>query len=888
MKKSEDSIHFNSIEKKWQREWEKAGIFEANAKHGKEKFFINFPYPYVNAYLHLGHCFSATRVDVMARFKRMQGYNVLFPQAWHCTGTPIDAAVRRVKEKEPKQIAMLKEMGFGAEEIKKFEDPVYWTKVFPQAATQDFKKIGASVDWRRSFITTYLNPYYDCFIAWQFNTLLKKGYVVKGKHPVVWCPKDEMVVGDHDRIEGEGETPQELTLLKFKFDSEWLVAATLRPETIFGETNFWANPAIDYVKAKVDNEIWIISKECAEKLKNQDKKVEIFGKIKGKELIGKYCIAPLINKKLIILPAKFCDPNVSTGLVTSVPSDAPYDYVALKELQENEKEVKSYGLNVKEVKAIKPIPIIESKEWGDLPAVKIAEEWKIKNQQDKRLDEATQIIYKAGFYSGKMNINCRNYGGMNVEKAKEGIKKELMKKKLADVFYELTGKVVCRCLTPSIVKVVKDQWFLKYGDKSWKNLTRKALNKMKLYPETVRGQFEYVLGWLNDWACTHHHGLGSYLPWDKKWIIESLSDSTIYMAYYTFAHLIQKEDIEKINDEFFDYLLLGKGKKPAIKGIDEMKKEFEYWYPFDMRSTAKDLVQNHMAFCLFNHTAIFPEKYWPKSFAVNGWLLVNGEKMSKSKGNFFTVRQILERYPADVVRSALIMGGEGLEDPNFDMHNAQSLGGKFQFMHDFAMSHYNKGQAKKTNADSWIEAMLNKAVKEVTESMEETFFRTAFEKAFFGLGNAMKWYARRTKPNKAIINKAIETQIKLVAPFAPHFAEELWHKLGKKAFVSLEKWPVADEKKINLEIEKQEEWIKKTAEDARNILRLLESKKKKTENVYFYVLPNELKLYKEAEDFFKSSLDKKVKVFAVNDKKRYDPQNKAGKAKPGKPAIYVE
>jgi len=887
VKKSRESINFKQIEQKWQKEWDKAKCFEVDS--GKEKkFFINFPYPYTNSYLHLGHGFSGTRVDVMARFKRMRQFNVLFPQAWHCTGTPINAAAQRVKEKEPMQLKMLKEMGFSDNEIKKFEDPVYWTVVFPKAAEDDFKRLGASVDWRRSFITTNLNPQYDKFITWQFNTLRKKGYVEKGKHPVVWCPKDNMAVGDHDRVEGEGETPQEFTLLKFKLDKEYLIAATLRPETIYGETNFWVNPDIEYVKAKVDKETWIISKECSEKLKNQDKKIDVIGKIKGKELIGKYCEAPLIKRKLIILPAKFCDPAIGTGLVTSVPSDAPYDYIALKEIQDSKELEKEYKFTVDQIEAIEDIeviPIINTDKYGTKAGVKVVEDNRIISQDDKMLDSLTQEVYKEGFHHGTMLKSCDKYSGMKVTEAKEKIKQELIEKKLADVFYELSGKVVCRCLTPSIVKVVSDQWFLKYSDKKWKNLTRKALEQLKLYPEIVRPQFEYVIGWLNDWACTHHHGLGTYLPWDRKWVIESLSDSTIYMAYYTFAHLIKDVPPEKLDDSFFDYLFLNEGKKPSVKNIDEMKKEFEYWYPFDMRSTAKDLVQNHMSFCLFNHTAIFPEKYWPKSFAVNGWLIVNGEKMSKSKGNFFTLREILDKYNADVTRAALMMGGEGLEDSNFDINNAQSLAGKFEFLHNFIEDYYDKGDNKETSMDAWLESMANKTIKEVTATMEETLFRTAFEKAFFGLGNSLKWYVRRIKPNKKILNETIETQIKLIAPFAPHLAEELWHKINKKTFVSLEKWPVCDDKKIDAKAEESEKAIEKFLEDIKNIMKIVE---KKPEKAYIYLIPKDLELFKEASEFLSKELNLTIKIFAVNDKDRYDPQSKAQKAKPGKPAIYVE
>ncbi|MFH1211192.1 MAG: leucine--tRNA ligase, partial [archaeon] len=815
---------FRKIERGWQKRWEKDKVFEADPDKRK-KFFINFPYPYINAYLHLGHGFSATRVDVMARFKRMQGFNVLYPQAWHCTGTPVSAAALRIKEKEPKQLKIMKDMGFSDKEIPKFEKLEYWNDVFIPAAKEDFSRLGLSIDWRRSFITTELNPLYDRFIRWQFRKLKEKDFVVKGRHPVVWCPKDNTPVGDHDRVEGEGNAPQEFSLLKFKFEDYYLVAATLRPETVFGETNFWVNPDVKYVKVDVNGEKWIVSRECSEKLKNQDRNVKVLGEIPGKDLVGKYCEAPLIGKKIIILPAGFSDPNIGTGLVTSVPSDAPYDYIALLDLQKNDAEMKKYKLNPEEIKKIKPIPIIDSKEWGDLPAVKIVEKMQIKDQDDPKLEEATQIIYKAGFYSGKMNKNCGRYAGMPVTEAKDKMRQEMMEKGLLENFYELTGKVVCRCLTPSIVKIVSDQWFLKYGDKGWKDLTNKAVGHMKFYPDTVRSQFNYVIGWLNDWACTHHHGLGTRLPWDEKWVIESLSDSTIYMAYYTIAHEIANIPDKEINDEFFDYVFLGKGK--GKKSWEKLRKEFEYWYPFDVRSSGKDLVQNHLTFCLFNHTAIFSEKHWPKSFSVNGWLLVEGDKMSKSKGNFYTIRQILDKYPADVIRASLMLGGEGLDDPNFNFNNVDAVQQKLSQWYDFAVENYKTSKVQKgklNRYDMLFLSSVNRSVKESSDAMEGMLFRTAFDKSFYQMQKALRKYLKSEKVNQKLLNDFIEIQTKLLSPFCPHIAEEIWSKIGNKKLVSVEKWPVANDGEINLELEKEEQQVEQAVDDVRNIFRIVKEK----------------------------------------------------------------
>ncbi len=876
----EEKIDFAKIEKKWQDKWAAEKVFEANPDKRK-KFFMNFPYPYINSYLHLGHAFSSVRVDIMARYKRMNGFNVLFPQGWHCTGTPVWAAAQRIKEKEPKQLAILKTLGFSDEEILKFSDVKHWIEVFVPAAQIDFARIGNSIDWRRSFITTDLNPHYDKFIRWQFRKLKEKGLVGTGEYPVVWCPKDNMPVGDHDRVEGEGETTQEFSLLKFKFDGGFLIAATLRPETVYGETNFWVNPNVDYVQANVNEEKWIISRECFDKLTIQGKKTKLLKEINGKELIGKYCEAPLIGKKIIILPAPFSDPKIGTGLVTSVPSDAPYDYVALRDLQENEEEMKKYGLNFEEVRKIKPIPIIDSKEWGDMPAVKIVNDMQIKNQNDPKLEKATETIYKAGFYSGKMNSNCKDFVGMPVADAKEKMKALMKEKKLLEPFFELTGKVVCRCLTSCVAKTVSDQWFLKYGDAEWKKQTHDCLNKMNLYPEVVRPQFKYVINWLKEWACTHHHGTGTRLPWDEKWIIESLSDSTIYMAYYTIAHLIKKYPVEKIDDSFFDFIFLDKGK--GDKEMQKMKEEFEYWYPLDIRSSGKDLVQNHLTFCMFNHTAIFSEKYWPKGFSINGWLLVNGEKMSKSKGNFFTIRQILDQYPADVIRANLIYGGEGIDDPNFDLNNAKGIKQRLeQFLE--LVEEYNKktGSQTLTKEDEEFILVYNKYLLEGTKAMEQMLFRTAFVNLFYQMQKALKDYLNKGKVNPYVMNKFIKIQTEVLAPFCPHIAEEIWEKLGNKGFISVAEWPKHEEVKKSV---KREDVNEKIIENIKPLIDKILSAQK-VEKIYLYVMPFEIKQVDVSK--IEKALGKPTKIFAVNDSEKHDPENKAKKALPGKPSIFVE
>ncbi|MBN2368333.1 leucine--tRNA ligase, partial [Candidatus Woesearchaeota archaeon] len=827
-------MKFKKTQEKWIKKWQDSKIFEASPVKGKKKFFGTFPYPYVNSYLHLGHFYSSMRLEALSRYKRMQGYNVLYTQGWHCTGSPIVNAARRIKEKEPIQWDILRKQGFSEEQIKKFEEPEAWVRYFPKEAQKDFTAMGYSIDWRRQFITTELNPHYDRFIRWQFRKLRAGRYVLKGKFPVVWDPVENNPVGDHARLEGEGETPQEYVLVKHKMDDKWVVSATLRPDTIMGVTNLYVNPESDLVEAKVNDETWIISEKTAKELGYQDKKVEIIRQIKGKDLIGKK-VKEFAGNEVLILPAGFVSTHVGTGIVHSVPSDSADDLIALYDLQNNENEIKAAGLDAGEVRAIKPIAVIEIPGYGKIPAEDVIKKLGIKNQKDsEKLKQAKALLYSDGFYKGKLNSLysskklSRDYSGKKVEEVKDQIKDDLVKSDYGDIYYQLTGRVVARSLGECLVKIVEDQWFMAYGDEKWKKKTHKCLDKMKLYPEKTRSQFNYVLDWLKNWACTREFGLGTKLPWDEKWIIESLSDSTIYMAFYTIFHKLKEINPDKLDDNFFDYVFLGKNTeiKVSKKIADELREEFEYWYPMDFRTTGKDLIQNHMSFCLFNHTAIFPEKHWPRSYGLNGHVMVDGEKMSKSKGNFIIIRQALKDYGADASRFTALSGGEGIDDANFDTELARSMESKLNSMLEFAKQNYSKGRSARMAIDDWMDARINKIILETTKCYDETLLRSALQNCYFEMQNALRWYMRRTvnNPNEETMKKFIEVQALLLAPITPFTAEEIWEAIGKKGFIAQAEWPAYDEKLSVPETELLEERIKTTVDDINSVLNIVNIK----------------------------------------------------------------
>jgi len=836
------SLNWKEIEEKWRNKWKTYNIFNADPNYEKPKFFITVAYPYPNSPQHIGHGRTYTITDVYARFLRMKGFNVLFPMAFHYTGTPILAMAKRIKENDTELIeTFINVYKVQKDKLKDFTDPIKIAQYFHNEIKLGMEEMGYSIDWRREFTT--IDPQYSRFIEWQFNNLKEKGLITQGSHPVGWCPKCGNPVGQHDTIGDVEPEIGEFTLLKFYLDGNVLPAATLRPETIFGVTNIWVNPEADYVKAEVENEEWIISKECAEKLIFLNKKVNVKNVFKGKELLGKTALNPATGKEVPILPALFVDPKNATGIVMSVPAHAPYDYQALEDLKNNPNELNKYGLDLKLILNINPISIIKVEGFSDIPALDAIKKRGIKNQTDPKLDEATSEVYTKEFHSGIMKENTMRYAGLPVHVAKEKVKLEFILSKKADIMHELLNRpIICRCGTECVVKIFENQWFINYSDPEWKKLAKECLSQMKIFPEEVRQEFEYTIDWLKEKACARKSGLGTKLPWDKNWIIESLSDSVIYMAYYTIAKHIKKYQIEaeKLTKEVFDYIFLGKGDANKIaesSGLNvnilkEMRSEFEYFYPLDSRHSGRDLIPNHLTFFIFNHAAIFPKKHWPKQIVVNGSVLMEGKKMSKSLGNIIPLREAIAEYGADALRISILITASLLQDVDFSTELAKSIKVKLEKFYQWAIEVSKlKNKADEGNLtleDKWLLSKLHKSILSVTNAMENLKFRDALQIILYELDQNIQWYLKRlscnpTNFNEAVtakvLNEVLEARVKMLAPFAPYICEEIWHKLGNKTFISTIEWPKFDKSKIDEVSEETVNFINNVLNDIKNILK---------------------------------------------------------------------
>ncbi|EIJ66305.1 putative leucine--tRNA ligase [Candidatus Nitrosopumilus salaria BD31] len=686
-------------------------------------------------------------------------------------------------------------------------------------------EMGYSIDWRREFTT--IVPGYQKFIEWQITTLKENGRIIQGSHPVGWCPVDQNPVSQHDTMgDVEPKIDDKNYLVKFSFGEFIFPITTLRPETIFGVTNLWANPNVTYKKATVDNETWIVSEECVHKIEFFEKQVKVIGDISGSEIIGKYATNH-DGREIPILPAEFVDPGMGTGLVMSVPAHAPKDYQALMDLK-----AKNYELALK----IEPIPIIATEGYGIIPAKDICEKLGVSDQSDEKLEEATKELYLKEFTDGKLNEKCDEFDNEKVQFGRDKVRVWLQENNRLDKFPVLENAPVhCRCGAECVVKVLNNQWFLNYGDEEWKELARKCFDEMNILPNNIRAEFKEVIDWLHERACARQQGLGTKLPWDKDWIVESLSDSVIYMAYYTISRFVNDGTVnpENLTRELFDYILLDKGdislaastSKLTEEIISTMKKEFQYFYPVDSRHSGRDLVQNHLSFFVLNHVAIFERKYWPREIVVNGSVMMDGAKMSKSMGNIIPLRTAIRDHGADPIRLAIISSAELLQDADFNMESVSGIQNKLEALLE-ECSKIKMGEIVNLEAeDRWILSKMQSMIFQVTEAVEKMRLREALHNILFTFESDLSWYNKRVGSKgrtsiSGILHKINSARVTMLSPFAPHIAEEMWERLGHSDLVSKTRWPEYSEENLDATSIQAEELLKSTIDDITNILKV--------------------------------------------------------------------
>ncbi len=847
-----------SIERKWQTKWRESRIFEANPVQGLKKFYITVPYPYANGPLHIGHGRTYTIGDIVARYKRLRGFNVLYPMAFHITGTPIIAFSEMISRGDEKTRSLYREYirlyieddSIVDEVLESFKNPLTLAVFFAERIQRDFEELGYSIDWRRKFHTG--ESIYQRFVTWQYYRLMEKGLIARGDHIVTYCLLHQQPEGEDD-IQDADVNPVEIleyTAVKFKLEDtgEYLLASTLRPETLFGAVNLWVNPGAEYIVFEWRGEKYVVSSEAFVKLTYQypEEELKVIRSTTGREFIGKYAVSAL-NQRLIVLPAKFVDPDNATGIVYSEPSDAPYDYVALVELKRNSAALAEYGLEESIVSRIEPVKIIDVPGIVGHHAEEAVKRAGIERQDDPRLEDVTGEVYREQYYRGVMRVEDPEFNGLSVREAREKMRSKLYAQGSAIPFYELNRKAWCRAKGKIIVAKIKGQWFINYNLDWLKKSAREVLlrNELRIFPSKYAKQFIDVLDWLEKRPCARKRGIGTRLPWDQGWIIESLSDSTIYMAFYTIAHIIRERGIreDQLIPDVFDYVFLGKGDVMEVSSksgipvevLEDMRREFTYWYPVDQRHTGTPHISNHLTFYILHHIALFPREQWPRVISLNETVIREGTKMAKSKGNVIPLRHIVTKYSADLFRLYIAWAAE--LDSVLDWREVE-VSRVLDSIIRFTNIAKEAVSAKCINVGDdlftkWFKSKFAEISQKGSQMIEDMEIRKYIQHVFFDALTLVDKY-RDFKGQEYVcgVRDVLRDWITLLNPVIPHLTEEINSWLGYKEFLSTSKWPeirVIDEELIVLV-----DSIEKIVSDIKEISSLL---KKPASRVHVIVAP---------------------------------------------------
>jgi len=827
--KKAGKINFAAIEKKWQVAWEKKKVFEVKEQKNKKKYYILEMYPYPSGSgLHMGHALNYTIGDIYARFKRMNGLNVLYPMGYDSLGLPAENAA-----------------------IKADTHPRTFTEKSVKNFIKQQKELGLSYDWSR-IVETH-NPDYYKWDQWIFLKMFEKGLAFRKKAPVNWCRKCNTVLANEqvhngycwrhenteveikhleqwflkitdyadelyegiDKLRGWSDRIKAMqknwigkshgTEILFEIEGENWPIFTTRPDTLFGVTFMVISaqhPELDKLvtkeqKSKVDKflkKIRSVSQKSIKEIEELDKEGAF---------TGSYAVNPVNNEKIPIWAGNFVVADYGSGMVMAVPAHDQRDY----------EFAKKYNLPIKEV--------IRAKN--------------------------SDISKKAYTNEGEL-VNSGKFNGLNSKKAIGKIIQELAKKKLAKttVEFKLKDWLVSRQRywgTP--IPIV-------YCDKCGIVAVKEKDLPVKL-PEKVE------------------FGKGNPLTTAKSWIKTKCPkccgnarretdtmDTFVNSSWYFLRYCDPKN-----KKEIFD------------------KKKADYWMPIDQYIGGAEHACMHLIYFRF-YTKFLRDlgliKFDEPTYNLFNQGMLHGEDgyvMSKSRGNVVLPEKVSRKYGIDTARLFLV----SLANPDKDIQwSEKGIQGSCRFINRI-MNYFSSLKLGKSSKK--LESKINKTIKELSEDIDKFRYNLAvikLRKLFDVIENEDK-----------IAKPDAESFLKMLSVFCPHVSEELWEKIRGKGFISLAKWPVADLKKIDKKLEEQEKVVEKLVEDVNNIVKIIKEKQKKdVKKGFIYILPNEKQVYAGAEDIISKRTNIQIEIFAVNDKNKYDPEEKSKKVKPWRPGIYLE
>ena len=729
-----------TIEKKWQDRWEKEGCFHASDDHSKPKYYalIEFPYPSGQG-LHVGHPRPYTALDIVARKRRMQGYNVLYPIGWDAFGLPTENYA-----------------------IKNNIHPAIVTANNIERFKKQIKSLGLSFDWSREINTT--DPSYYKWTQWIFLKLLENDLAYKSEMAVNWCTSCKCVLANEEVVNGvcercgspvirKNKTQWILRITKYaerlikdldlvdyiprvktqqknwigrstgaEVDfattaGEKLTVYTTRPDTLFGATYMVISPEHHYVDAwkdKIENFDELMAYREAAAKKSDFERTELAKEKTGVEIKGVKAINPVSGKEIPIFISDYVLMTYGTGAIMAVPAHDERDW----------EFAKVFGL-----------PMVEVVAGGDIEKAAFT-------------DIATGTLVNSDFLNG-----------LTVEEAKKKIISYLTEKGIGHekVNYKLRDWVFSRqrywgepipvvhCEKCGIVPLPESELPL-------------LLPEVESYQPTDTG--ESPLSKMTDWVNTTCPKCGGKAKRETDTMPQWAGSSWYFLRY-----------MDPHNDKEL-----------------ASKEALEYWSPVDWYNGGMEHTTLHLLYSRFWHKFLYdigvvptPEPYAKRT--SHGMILgENGEKMSKSRGNVVNPDDVVNEYGADTLRLYEMFIGDFEKSAPW---STSSMKGCRRFL-----ERVDGIYSLLTDGDDFspaLEKSFHKTIKKVSEDIEDLKFNTAIA-AMMSLINEIYAAGKITR-------KDLKTFLLLLNPFAPHLTEEIWERAGFEDIIARAKWPEYDEAK---------------------------------------------------------------------------------------------
>ena len=753
-----EKYNFKEIEKKWQKYWEENDCFKTEENDSKEKYYCLEMFPYPSGKLHMGHVRNYSIGDVVARFKKMDGFNVLHPMGWDSFGLPAENAA-----------------------IKHGIHPNIWTWDNIAEMRSQLKQLGLSYDWNREVATCH--PDYYKWMQWIFIQFYNRGLAYKKENPVNWCPSCKTVLANEQVVDGCCERckspvgkknlsqwylkitdyaerlldnldtldgwPNKVKIMQrnwigksvgaevdfeIKDSDEKLTVFTTRVDTIYGTTYMVLAPEYPSVLSMVEGtEYENPVKEYIEKVEHMND-IERTSTVNEKTgvFIGKYAINPFTKKEIPIYISDYVLMGYGTGAVMGVPAHDQRDF----------EFATKFGIDI--------IPVVDP---GD-------PEIDLNNLKEACAAEGTLI--NSGEFNG---MNNRDAIGKFIEIVEEqGIGKKTVNYRLRD--WLISRQRYWGCPIPMIY----------CEDCGW--VPEKEENLPVMLPTDVEftGKGESPLTTSKTFGDTVCPICGKPAKREMD-TMDTFLDSSWYFLRYC----------DPKNDKApFD------------------PKKAEYWMNVDQYIGGVEHAILHLMYARFFQMALYDmglvkDEEPFKNLLTQGMVNKDGKKMSKSLGNVVSPEEIINKYGADTARLFILFAAP--PERELDWSDA-GVEGSYRFLNRVYRLVYEIKEKYpevpsafeiKTDADKSLNYTLNFTIRKVSEDVGGRFsFNTAIS-SIMELVNEMYRYKEQGCVNEGLLGKAVKDLILILSPFVPHICEEMWEHIGQTESVTTMSWPEYDE-----------------------------------------------------------------------------------------------